>query len=168
MRVSTDKQDEISQVDKLTDATKDFDNVKWYVDHGITGTKNTYTNREQYSNLINDSRHGKIKHIYCFDWSRMWRNMVEQTRAIDEFIRLGIPVTSLMEDTVTSEDDLFMMHIHGAVNEQEARKTRIKSKDGIKAKHKQVAEAMNKALGEGKQYDDIPKENRWNNRWEIE
>jgi len=167
MRVSTDKQDEKSQVDKLTNATKDYDSVKWYVDHGITGTKNTYTNREQYSQMLTDARNGVIDHIFCFDWSRMWRNMVEQTRAIDELVKLGVPITSVMDNkTVTSEDDFFLMHIHGAMNEQEARRTRIKSKEGVLAKHKEVAEAMFNAAKEGKSYYDIPKKDRWNSRWD--
>lgn len=165
MRVSTDKQDEQSQIDKLTNAVNEFNDVKWYVDHGITGTKATYTNRAEYTRMLEDARNGKIEHIYCFDWSRMWRNMVEQTRAAHEFIQLGIPLTSLLEGTVKTEDDLFMMHIHGAVNEQEARRTRLKSKEGIIAKQRQVAEAMYRATKEGKEYNEIPEELRWKNRF---
>jgi site-specific DNA recombinase len=166
MRVSTDRQDELSQIDKLTNAVKDFEDVRWYVDHGITGTKATYTNREQYMQMLEDARSGKIEHIYCFDWSRMWRNMVEQTRAADELLDLGILITSMLEGTVRTKDDLFMMHIHGAVNEQEARRTRLKSNEGIQAKHKQTAEAMCRALKEGLSYDDIPKKERWGNSQE--
>lgn len=165
MRVSTDKQDEISQVNKLTKAVEGHTDVEWYIDHGITGTKATYTNREQYTRLLEDARNGKISHIYCFDWSRMWRNMVEQTRAASELIELGIPVTSLLEGTVRTENDLFIMHIHGAVNEQEARRTRLKSREGIIAKQRQVAEAMRNAILEGKEYNDIPSELRWRNRF---
>lgn len=165
MRVSTDKQDEKSQIDKLTEAVKDHDNVKWYIDHGITGTKATYTNRAEYSRMLDDAKNGKIDHIYCFDWSRMWRNMVEQTRAAHELIEMKIPITSLLEGTVRTEDDLFMMHIHGAVNEQEARRTRLKSREGISAKQRQVAEAMHKAMMEGKKYSDIPESQRWRNRF---
>lgn len=161
MRVSTDKQDERMQEDELKRILPKEKETTWYVDHGITGTKNSYTNREQYAAMLEDAKAGKIERIYCYDWSRMWRNMAEQSRAMEALLSYGVPLTSVREGNYEREEDNFILHIQGAVNEREAMQTRHKSRDGINSKHKKVAEAMFRATQSGMDYDDIPKEMRW-------
>lgn len=166
MRVSTDRQDEAMQRDKIMEILPKDKAVIWYIDHGITGTKDMYTNREQYAKMLSDADAGKLERIYCYDWSRMWRNVAEQARAMAQFMAAGVPLTSHTEGNYDREEDNFIMYVHGAMNEEEARKTRRKVIGGIATKQKETAEAMADAIRSGRNYEDIPKKQRWGNRWE--
>lgn len=167
MRVSTDKQDEKTQYDNILKILPEGIPVKWYIDHAITGTSSKRAIRPGYDQLLRDVEAGTISAIYCYDWSRLWRNMIEQSRATDYFVKMNFPVYSVRSGNLLDERDLFFVSLSGCFNENEARQTKKKTIDGIKTKQKEVANSLLNALRSGLQYDDIPKNEIWGNRWDA-
>jgi DNA invertase Pin-like site-specific DNA recombinase len=159
LRVSTDRQDEDLQRRTILNYLQ-HDNVKWYIDHGLTGT-NTY--RPEYQRMIKDMSTGDT--LICYEWSRLWRNLHDQTIGIALIFDKGIKAYSATEGKLEDFEDELIVNIKGAINQHEHKRMLRRSKDGIEAKQRQVAEAMHKAMMEGKKYSDIPESQRWRNRF---
>jgi DNA invertase Pin-like site-specific DNA recombinase len=159
LRVSTDRQDEDLQRRAILAHVKDKD-VRWYVDHGLTGTN---TDRSAYKQMISELKPGD--EIVCYEWSRLWRNLHDQTIGITMLFESGITAYSTTEGKLEDFEDELIVNIKGAINQHEHKRMLRRSRDGILAKQRQVAEAMLKAAREGKEYKDIPEELRWKNRF---
>jgi DNA invertase Pin-like site-specific DNA recombinase len=105
-----------------------------YEELGISGT---ISNRPVYQKLLSEVREGDT--VLVYEFSRLWRDMEEQSRATKMFLALGISITSVTEGSVRTEEDSIRSDIAGVINQHEARRIKRRSKEGIKALQEKVA-----------------------------
>lgn len=151
VRVSTDKQDEGMQrhniKEFLDNLEINYDDCIEYVDHAISGSE--VVDRANYQRLLNDVNNGQVKQIFCYEWSRLWRDLEEQNRALKVFRALDIKVISTTEGIIDSIDDELKANIIGSINQHERKRMLKRSKDGMKSKAQKCAEVMHRATEEG-------------------
>ena len=146
LRVSTEKQDEAMQWTAIQRLIGDIEHKK-YVDFGLSGTT---TDRPGYQQLLGDITAGYISSIYVYEYSRLWRDLQEQSRVLKLFSSLGIKLVSVREGEITSIEDEFKANILGSANVFEAKRTKQRILDGIARKKKDIAEGKDIWKGRGK------------------
>jgi len=129
-RVSTDKQDFDMQKNAIENYLKihEITTYEIYEDLGISGLT---AERSEYQRLLADIREGDALLVYEF--SRLWRDMEEQSRVTKIILALGLTLISVTEGTVKNEEDALISDVKGVINQHEARRFKRRSKDGIKA-----------------------------------
>lgn len=146
LRVSTDKQDEAMQWTAIQRLIGIVEHKK-YVDFGLSGTT---TERPGYQQLLADITAGQIETIYVYEYSRLWRDLQEQSRVLKMFSSLGIKLISVREGEIASIEDEFKANILGSANVFEAKRTKQRIMDGIARKKKDIAEGKDVWNGRGK------------------
>jgi DNA invertase Pin-like site-specific DNA recombinase len=132
-RVSTDKQDFLTQNNALRNLCKskgiNYDACRVYKDFDITGTT---TDRKEYQNLLIDLE--EYDNVLVYEFSRLWRDMEEQSRATKMFMRRNITVLSCSDGDLKPDGDTLVADIKGSVNQYEVRRLRKRTKDALAAK----------------------------------
>lgn len=105
-----------------------------YSDHGISGTT---ANRPEYQRLLSEVR--EEDSILVYEFSRLWRDMEEQSRVTKMFFSLGVEVISTSEGIIRNEEDALTLDIKGVVNQHEARRVKRRSLQGIRTLQEKVA-----------------------------
>jgi len=128
-RVSTDKQDFDMQKHAIENYLKLHEITKYeiYEDFGISGTT---TKRPGYQRLLAEIR--EEDSILVYEFSRLWRDMEEQSRATKVFLALRVALLSVSEGAVKTEDDALLSDIRGVINQNESRRVKRRSGEGIK------------------------------------
>lgn len=119
-----------------------------YEESSISGT---IALRPVYQRLLAEVQEGDT--VLAYEFSRLWRDMEEQSRATKIFLALGITLISVTEGVVKTEEDALRSDIAGVINQHEARRIKRRSREGIKALQEKVArgEAIWKGRGKDKQ-----------------
>jgi len=147
-RVSTDKQDYEMQDNAIKTYLKtheiNLDKCVLYQDLGISGTT---TQRPEYQRLLSEVLENDI--VLVYEFSRLWRDMEEQSRVTKMFLALCITVTSVTEGSVRTEEDSLLSDFKGVINQHEARRIRRRSTDGVKAKRERIAKGEDTWKGRG-------------------
>jgi DNA invertase Pin-like site-specific DNA recombinase len=136
-RVSTEKQDFDMQKHNLEVLCKNkgiqYDECVIYQDFGISGTT---ADRASYQKLLAEVLEGDT--IIVYEFSRLWRDMEEQSRATKMLLALGVSILSVSDGELNKSTKL-LANIRGSINEYEAERTRERINAGIKAKNERVA-----------------------------
>jgi DNA invertase Pin-like site-specific DNA recombinase len=85
-----------------------------------------------------------------YEFSRLWRDKEEQSRATKMFIALNVTISSVTEGNVKTEDDALTSDIKGVINQHEARRIKRRSREGIKALQARIAKGEVAWNGRGK------------------
>jgi DNA invertase Pin-like site-specific DNA recombinase len=148
-RVSTDKQDFEMQVHAietlLNSRGLDSDSCVIYKDFGISGTT---TQRPEYQRLLADILEGDT--ILVYEFSRLWRDMEEQSKITKMFLALGVQVSSVVDGDLRTMNDTLTIDIKGVINQFEARRLKQRTIEGIRAKQAKVAKQEDVWKGRGK------------------
>ena len=137
-RVSTDKEDQLNSLENQVKYFDDFiGNVKkWthvrsYVDEGISGTQ--VYKREQFLQMIEDARLGKIDLILTKEVSRFARNTVDSIKFTQDLLGYGVAVLFISDNINTiNPDSEFRLAIMASMAQDEVRKLSERVKFGIK------------------------------------
>lgn len=140
-RVSTDKQD----FDMQQKAVKDLCSVKnidyssciIYQDFGISGT---IADRPAYQRLLSEIV--SFDTIICYEVSRLWRDLEEQSRATKSLISKNVNIISVADGEIKTLTDTLFADIKGSVNQFEARRLKERINAGIAAKKAKVAQGL--------------------------
>ena len=147
-RVSTDQQDLDAQDHGINEYLKlnkiESDSYMTYEELGISGTK---ADRPVYQRLLSEVREGDT--VLAYEFSRLWRDMEEQSRATKMFLALGVTMTSVTEGSVRTEEDTLRSDIVGVMNQHEARRIRKRSREGVKALQEKVSKGEAVWIGRG-------------------
>ena len=141
-RVSTDKNDQLNSLENQSKYFKEFiyENNNWslvgaYIDEGISGTQ--VLNRDQFLNMINDSKKGKIDLILTKEISRFSRNVIDSIKYTEELLSNGTIVYFLSDNINTIyPDSEFRLALMSSLAQDEIRKLSERVKFGIKRKIK--------------------------------
>lgn len=148
-RVSTDRQDLDAQDHGIEGYLKENhitpDLCVIYEELGISGT---IAQRPVYQRLLSEVREGDT--VLAYEFSRLWRDMEEQSRATKIFLALGVTMTSVTEGSVKTMEDTLRSDIAGVINQYEARRIKKRSLEGIKALQEKVAKGEAVWKGRGK------------------
>jgi DNA invertase Pin-like site-specific DNA recombinase len=129
-RVSTDKQDFAMQDHAIRGLLKtkeiDFDSCITYQDFALSGTT---AQRSEYQRLLAEVLEGDI--IFVYEFSRLWRDMQEQSRVIKVFLAMGVQVSSVVDGDLKTMNDTLSVDIRGVINQYEARRLKQRSLAGI-------------------------------------
>ncbi len=137
-RVSTNLQDLDSQDHGIHYYLKSHNiNPESCVTYEELGISGTIAARPVYQMLLSDIQEGDT--VLVYEFSRLWRDMEEQSRATKMFLALGVIITSVTEGSVRNEEDALNSDIKGVINQHEARRVKRRSKVGIKALQDKVA-----------------------------
>ncbi len=151
IRVSTEKQDEGMQLNAikrvLTIDGINIEECKIYKDHGITGST---TERPDYQRLLVDITTGIFDKIVCYEYSRLWRDLQEQSRMFKVLKVLNIRLQSATEGYVDTDEDEFKANVLGAANVYELKRTRRRSMEAVAKKKKLIEEGKDIWKGRGK------------------
>lgn len=151
-RVSTDLQTEDMQVDAVRGLVEqmnhDWNDVTVLKDHAVSGRSNE---RENYRKLLDLIVDDKVKKLFIYDYSRAWRDIEEQSRALKLFSKFKVSVFAVHGGHITEHDaeSKLRANLQGVVNEYEADKFAERRADGVSAKHKKCLEIMIRAKNEG-------------------
>ena len=140
-RVSTDKQDFEMQrhaVLRLL-ASKGIEQEECviYQDFGLSGTT---SQRPDYQKLLTEVLEGDL--IVVYEFSRLWRDMEEQSRATKMLLALGVQISSVADGDLRTFNDSLSIGIKGVINQYEAQRFKERSMAGIKAKKALVAQGL--------------------------
>ena len=140
-RVSTEKQD-FDMQDKaikgfMQSKGLNYDSSIIYKDFGITGT---ITQRPDYQKLLSEVQEHDI--IVAYEFSRLWRDMEEQSRVTKMLMALSVKIMSVSDGELNSINDTLTFDIKGCVNQHEARRLKVRINDGIKAKKERVLKGL--------------------------
>lgn len=154
--MSTDTQDLDAQNNGLDRYIKEHQLIPSmciiYDEMGLSGT---IAERPVYQKLLTEVREGDT--VLVYEFSRLWRDMEEQSRATKMFLALGITMSSVTEGSVSSFEEALKADIVGVMNQYEARRTRKRSKEGIEALQRKVA--LGEAVWNGRGPDKQKREN---------
>jgi DNA invertase Pin-like site-specific DNA recombinase len=136
-----------------------------YEDMGISGTT---TQRPGYQRLLAEVLKGDT--VLVYEFSRLWRDMEEQSRATKIFLALNVTISSVTEGSVKTSDDALTSDIKGVINQHEARRTKRRSGEGIRALQDKVAKG--EACWNGRGMDKKKRDNsgylrRWSKAREL-
>ena len=140
-RVSTEKQDFDMQnkaIRRLMQSKElDYDLAIIYKDFGITGT---IAQRPEYQRLLAEVKEHDI--IMAYEFSRLWRDMEEQSRVTKMLMALNVKIVSVSDGELNSINDTLSFDIKGCVNQFEARRLKVRINDGIRAKKERVSKGL--------------------------
>lgn len=140
-RVSTDKQDfemqEHAVLSLLTARGINIQDCVIYQDLGISGTT---TKRPEYQRLLAEIC--DYDTIMVYEFSRLWRDMEEQSRATKVFFLMGVKVVSVADGELKDFNDKLSVGIKRVINEFEAQRLRQRTKAGIAAKKAKIAQGL--------------------------
>jgi DNA invertase Pin-like site-specific DNA recombinase len=105
-----------------------LESCKEYEEFGVSGT---ITARPVYQKLLAELQEGDT--VLVYEFSRLWREMEEQSRATKMFLALGVTIISVTEGSVRTEEDTLNSDIKGVINQHEARRVKRRSMEGIRA-----------------------------------
>lgn len=150
-RVSTDKQDfdmqdrGIKNYLNLLGVT--YEECVIYQDFGVSGT---IAARPEYQRLLTEVCDRDI--IIAYEFSRLWRDMEEQSRATKTLIPRGITIKSPIDGIIDDLENSLSADIKGVINQHEARRVKRRSMEGIRALQDKVkkGEAIWKGRGPDK------------------
>lgn len=148
LRVSTEKQDEGMQINAIKRyiGGDEYKNAKVYKDFGITGTT---TERPDYQKLLIDINSGLLHRIVTYEYSRLWRDLEEQSRMIKVLMALNIKLESATEGILETIDDKLKANIMGSINVYEVERLTRRINEGIARKKKDVEMGLDKWNGRG-------------------
>lgn len=137
-RVSTDKEDQLNSLenqvkyfDDFIGNVKNWTHVRSYVDEGISGTQ--VYKREQFLQMIEDARLGKIDLILTKEVSRFARNTVDSIKFTQDLLGYGVAVLFISDNINTlNPDSEFRLAIMASMAQDEVRKLSERVKFGIK------------------------------------
>lgn len=137
-RVSTDKEDQLNSLenqvkyfDDFIGNIKNWTHVRSYVDEGISGTQ--VYKREQFLQMIEDARLGKIDLILTKEVSRFARNTVDSIKFTQDLLGYGVAVLFISDNINTlNPDSEFRLAIMASMAQDEVRKLSERVKFGIK------------------------------------
>ena len=149
LRVSSDKQDESMQRIAINQYLKshDISDYTELMDFDISGTT---TNRPGYQKLLSLIMDGSASKIIIYEYSRLWRDMQEQSRVLKILVTLDIELFSIAEGQLKTDEDEFKANILGSANVYEVKRLKRRIKDGIARKKKNVADGNDVWKGRGK------------------
>jgi Site-specific recombinases, DNA invertase Pin homologs len=147
-RVSTEKQDFDMQDNAIRMLLKtkgiDYDSCVVYQDYGLSGTIST---RPDYQKLLSEVTENDT--IVVYEFSRLWRDLEEQSRATKMLLALGVSIVTVADGELNKISDTLLADIKGSINQFEARRLRERTKAGIAAKQAKVAQGLEKWKGRG-------------------
>ena len=137
-RVSTDKDDQLNSLenqvkyfDDFIGNVKNWTHVRSYADEGISGTQ--VYKREQFLQMIEDARLGKIDLILTKEVSRFARNTVDSIKFTQDLLGYGVAVLFISDNINTiNPDSEFRLAIMASMAQDEVRKLSERVKFGIK------------------------------------
>jgi DNA invertase Pin-like site-specific DNA recombinase len=137
-RVSTDKQDFNMQhnaiINRLKNKEIEYNSCIIYQDLGISGTS---TQRPEYQRLLSEVLENDT--IIVYEFSRLWRDMEEQSRATKMLLALNVRLISVADGELNKLIDTLFADIKGSINQFEARRLKERTRAGIAAKKAKVA-----------------------------
>gem|GEM_PF-2012048 len=147
-RVSTEKQDFAMQDNAIRILLKnkdiDYESCIIYQDYGLSGTIST---RPDYQKLLSEVAEHDM--IVVYEFSRLWRDLEEQSRATKMLLALGVNIVSVADGELNRLGDTLVADIKGSINQFEVRRLRERTKAGIAAKQAKVAQGLEKWRGRG-------------------
>lgn len=147
-RVSTDKQDYDMQdrgiQNYLNSLEARYEDCMVYQDFGLSGTTTT---RPAYQRLLTEVRDKDT--IIAYEFSRLWRDMEEQSRATKALIPRGIVIKSPIDGVIDSLENSLSADIKGVINQHEARRVKRRSMEGIRALQEKCAKGEVQWNGRG-------------------
>lgn len=149
LRVSTEKQDEEMQrsaIKRFIEFQQIDQPIVEFKDFGLSGT---ITERPGYQNLLTKVMSGNVTHVYVYEYSRIWRDLEEQNRALKVFAALNVCLMSVTEGAVTTIEDKFKANVLGAANVYEVERIQRRIKDGIRDKKEKIAKGLDTWNGRG-------------------
>lgn len=162
-RVSTDKQDldmQVNAVKNLLESKNiDYNKCEVYKDFGISGT---ISNRPEYQKMLSEVGEGDT--IVSYEYSRLWRDMEEQSRAIKMLTALNVHILSVVDGEINKLIDSLFADLRGSINQYEARRTKERIITGIAAKKARIAAGTDTWKGRGKDKQERKKEGYFK-RW---
>ncbi len=137
-RVSTDKDDQLNSLDNqinyfndLISNVKNWTHIKSYIDEGISGTQ--VNKREQFLEMIEDARSGKIDLILTKEVSRFARNTVDSIEYTQLLLQYGVAVFFVSDNINTIfPDSEFRLTLMASMAQDEVRKLSERVKFGIR------------------------------------
>jgi len=137
-RVSTDKEDQLNSLenqvkyfDELIGNVKKWTHVRSYADEGISGTQ--VYKREQFLQMIEDARLGKIDLILTKEVSRFARNTIDSIKYTQDLLGYGVAVLFISDNINTiNPDSEFRLTLMASMAQDEVRKLSERVKFGIK------------------------------------
>jgi len=149
LRVSSDKQDESMQRTAIDQYFKINGIIEFteLMDFDISGTT---TDRPGYQKLLELIMSDQVSKIVVYEYSRLWRDMQEQSRVLKILETLNIELFSITEGQLKTDEDEFKANILGSANVYEVKRLRRRIKDGIARKKKDIADGKDVWRGRGK------------------
>jgi DNA invertase Pin-like site-specific DNA recombinase len=140
-RVSTEKQDFEMQFNAIKafmqakDLSYELSTI--YKDFGISGTT---AQRPDYQRLLAEVKEHDI--IMVYEFSRLWRDLEEQSRATKMLMALGVRIISVADGELNSISDTLLADIKGSINQFEARRLKDRTNAGIAAKKARISQGL--------------------------
>jgi DNA invertase Pin-like site-specific DNA recombinase len=155
LRVSSDKQDEAMQRTAiahwvsayLSQHPNEGHIIVEFMDYDISGT---ITARPGYQSLLEGIMNGTIKIIVVYEYSRLWRDLEEQSRVTKLIPILVIELVSVTEGQLKTAEDRFKANILGSANVYEVERLTRRIKDGIARKKQDIVDGKDVWKGRGK------------------
>ncbi len=157
-RVSTDEEDQTNSFDNQISEYKNqiANNKQWefagmYADKGISGTQ--IKNRENFINMINDAKEGKIDLILTKSISRFGRNTVDIIQTVRELREINVAVFFEKENIYSDDPKIdFFLTIMSSIAQEESRSISSNIKWSYKKRFKEGRILLNPKnfLGYGK------------------
>lgn len=133
-RVSTSKQDEANQVPELHRFAefRRWKIVKEYIDHGISGAKDSRRDLDQ---MMYELRHGRYDVLLVYSYDRFARSLPHLVMIMDELGKLGIGFKSLMEDIdTTTPQGRLIFAVYAGLAEWQRHQTAMKTRAALARK----------------------------------
>ena len=168
--MSTEKQDFGMQDTAIRNMLKskciDYNLCEKYQDFGISGTT---TERPDYQRLLSEVENGDT--IVVYEFSRLWRDMADQTSAVKQLLKRDIDFLSVADGDVSRTTGTLVANIRGSINQFEAERLKERINAGLKAKKERVEAGTEEWKRRGKDAKPRSKEGyfrRWANREVVE
>jgi DNA invertase Pin-like site-specific DNA recombinase len=116
-----------------------------YQDFDISGT---VSDRPEYQKMLNELE--EFDNIIVYEFSRLWRDLEEQSRTTKTFMKNYVTVVSVSDGDINPDGDTLVADIKGSVNQHEVRRLRKRTRDGIAAKKARVAAGLDEWKPRGK------------------
>ena len=160
-RVSTDEEDQensfenqISEYKSRIENNDQWEFAGMYADKGISGTQ--IKNRENFINMINDAKEGKIDLILTKSISRFGRNTIDIIKTVRELREINVAVYFEKENIYSDDSKIdFFLTIMSSIAQEESRNISTSIKWSYKKRFKEGRILLNpkNLLGYGKDDD---------------
>ena len=148
-RVSTDKQDWDEQTHGIqTILDRKGISLESCIGYDEPAMSGTIMDRPVYKKMLSEVIEGDT--IIVYEFSRLWRDMEEQSRATKMLCALGVRVESPVDGTIDDLENTLPADIKGVINQHEVRRLRRRTKEGIAAKKAKIAAGLDEWKGRGK------------------